>query len=100
MPGTIHVNNEEVDTLVQNLKTTMQEDILNESKNRYESVTQGLGRVDGATRASLLEAVEHAQQKTAAVCETLEKLVGYIETASQELSRKDCDLANYLRSGD
>lgn len=97
MDGTIIVNYDEVYALADTLSTNIQSDILNESKNRYTDVMETIKRVDGSTDASFIAAAELNEQKTAAVCETLQRLITYIKTASQELQQEENEMAGQLQ---
>ena len=92
MDGTFHVVYDEVDTLVQRLITNTQNDMA-EARNRYTTIAEEIKRVDGRTNASLLAAIELNHNKTEVLCQTLEKLLIYINTASEQLDENDSEMA-------
>ena len=99
MDGTILVNYDEVTTLTQALRTNMQSDILTESQNRYSDIAEAVKRVDGAANAGLITTTELTHQKTAAVCEALEKLITYVQEASQDLQDNEREMAGEIQAG-
>jgi hypothetical protein len=99
MGGTIDVRHDEVYTLVQTLIANMQNDIASEAQTRYSGIVESKERVDGATNASLIHAANLNLEKTAALCETLEKLLIYISDASQQLRAKDEEMSGQIAGG-
>jgi len=96
MIGTIIVNHGEVSTLTQTLIANMQSDVVGEARNRFKGIAEEKMRVDGATNASLLTAIEYNIEKTADVCQALERLLLYIRGASEQLHAGDTQMASEL----
>ena len=74
------------------LRNQIQMELQNANQN-YQRAQAELSRLDGSANAVFIESVHAKRQKAAITCDTLTKLLTFIETATRQVEQDERELA-------
>lgn len=97
--GQIQINYEDVYSKTTKLKGYINSDLLTRIKNEYNQIQSLIDKSDGATTASLKEAMKLNQQKSIEVAMTLDKLLSFMENSSKQMQINELKMANAIMAG-
>ena len=95
---TIHVKYDEVYAEVARLRSVAANTV-NRVNNEYRQIQSQLGRVDGATNATLVEVMDANCQKAVLATETLDKLLEFISCSTKQIEINEQRIAQAMTAG-
>jgi len=88
MSREIRINYNEVYTKTAELRQRIQGE-LNEMETSYRQANASLSRMDSRTNAVLIEAMDANRIKAQVTCETLNKLLAFIDSSAKQIERDE-----------
>ena len=84
----IRINYEEVYSKTAELRQRIQSE-QNEMETAYRQANSALSQMDSSTNAVLIEAMAANRVKAQVTCETLSKLLGFIDASAKQIERDE-----------
>ena len=97
MSGRIEINYNEIHSITASLRSRLESNV-NDMETSYSRIQSSLGTMDGATNAALMEAMEQNKQKAHISAEILDKLLYFIQSATQQAQLNDQEKSIFFES--
>jgi len=97
MSGRIEINYNEIYSITASLRSRLEANV-KDMEASYSQIQSSLGTMDGATNATLMEAMEQNKQKAHVSAEILDKLLYFIQSTTQQAQLDDQEKSIFIES--